>query len=92
MSKTISMSEAFIVLNKDTGEVPGWCEVKKNAGLAKRRYSNNRMKGHQYPDQTQDVCYQLVNPVLLNQLLDGCEGNGMSGDALIELIRKSMKS
>lgn len=90
MSQTISLNQAFIVLNKDTGEVPGWCEVKSNAGLAKRRYSNHRAKGSQYPDQTQDVCYQLINPVLLNQLLDSCEGNGMSGDSLIELIRAKM--
>lgn len=90
MTQTLGLP-AYIVLNKDTGAVPRAVEVRDSPGLAKRRYSNNRMKGHQYRDQTQDVCYQLVNPVLLHQLLDSCYGNAMSGDALIDLIRDKLK-
>lgn len=81
---------AYIVVDKLTGTPAQWCIVKGNAGLAKRNYSNNRQKEHQYPNQTKDVCVQLINPIALQQLLEGCKGNGMSGDDLIELIQSEL--
>lgn len=89
MTNKLGLS-AYIVVNKQTGEIAAHSVVKDTPGKAKSRYSNARQKPHQYPNQTADVCVQLVNPIKLIQLLDGCKGNGMSGDDLIDLIQSEL--
>lgn len=81
---------AYIVADRQSGEPAQYCKVKENAGLAKRNFSNMRQKPDQYPNQNKYVCIQLINPIKLNQLLDGCKGNGMPADALIELIQSEL--
>ncbi len=81
---------AYIVANKDTGKLAQWCSVVETARNAKTRYSYCRDVGRKFPDQTDDVVIQLINPIKLHQMLNDMMGSSPEADGLIQIIKEQI--
>lgn len=82
--------QAFIVANKTTGKLAQWCSVVSTMRNAKTRYSYCRHDGQKFPDQTEDVVIQLINPIKLHQMLDDMKGSSPEADGLIQIIKEQI--
>jgi hypothetical protein len=91
MTQNILKEQAYIVANKTTGKLADWCSVVDTARNAKTRYSYCRDKGRKFPDQTDDVVIQLINPIKLIQLLDDLKGSCTNAEDLIQILKEQIE-
>ncbi|MNC17237.1 hypothetical protein D3C76_78040 [compost metagenome] len=82
--------QAYIVANKKTGKLAEWCSVVATERNAKTRYSYCRNVGQKYPDQTEDVVIQLINPIKLHQMLDDMMGRTPEENHLIRILKEQI--
>lgn len=85
----------FAIFHKHSGQLIG--DVGETTSVTKRRftkhasYSNREHKdiivGKRFDDQPLFELHQLVNPVILNNLLQDLSDSGMSGEEVVKIIQ-----